>query len=361
MNVKALTSTLALLIPCLALLGQSPVIFGAEIDKREITPGGRADINIKLFSRYAPKDSVFINWGDGTTNVRYETSPYFWPESGIYGTFIYAYHYYDAPGYYVIEVVERDIADSVINIPNSVGKAMVLRDTILIPSTEQPFIYLNAHAMMPNFNTFPNLFWNPENWEDDDGVQIHEQHCQCVNPNYGYLEYALEPFPAEGAEPLPATSGVHIEPISYSRCLLVWDKPIAPGRYGFGLKVRQFMRDLQNPTDTTLLATTLRAVILDIDSTMTLTPVSMPGVEGFISLYPNPATDYLDVQLGGFRAPVQVRIFNASGQQLYETQAEGALQVSTLRIPVADWPQGVYSVQLQTEGKTLTRQVAVQR
>ncbi len=315
MNIKTMSYTtgLALFFHCSSLSGQSPVVVGAEIDKIEITPGGRADINIKLFTRYAPKDSVFIDWGDGTINLRYNFSPFYWPEMDIYAIVIYAYHYYDAPGYYTLELIERNIADSVLNIENSGEKAMILRDTILIPSLDQPFIYLNAYSMMPVVNTFSELFWEQEEWEENNGTQIFKQQCHCVHPQFGYLEYSLEPFPAEGAEPLPATSSVHIEPISFNECLLVWDKPIAPGRYGFGLKTRQFMRDLQNPTDTTLLATTLRAVIIDLDSTMTLTLASMPGVDGLFSLYPNPASDLLHLQLGGFHTSVQVRIFNALG------------------------------------------------
>ncbi|MFM9947759.1 MAG: T9SS type A sorting domain-containing protein [Saprospiraceae bacterium] len=353
--------TFVLFMQGVELFGQSPVVVGAEIDKMAITPGGRADINIKLFTRYAPKDSLFIDWGDGTINLRYDPSPYYWPEMGIYAIVIYAYHYYDAPGYYTLELVERNIADSVLNIENSGEKAMILRDTILIPSLEQPFIYLNAHSMMPIVNTFSELFWEPEEWEDNNGTQIFRQQCNCVRPQVGYLEYSLEPFPAEGAEPLPATNGVHIEPNSYNECLLVWDNPVAPGRYGFGLKTRQFMRDLENPTDTTLLATTLRAVILDLDSTMTLTSTGMPGFEGLISLYPNPAINLLQLQIGGFHAPVQLRIFDALGREVYETQVDAASQVETLRIPVAAWPQGVYSVQIESGGKVLTQQVAVQR
>ncbi|MDZ4680994.1 MAG: hypothetical protein SGI94_11200 [Saprospiraceae bacterium] len=49
------------------------------------------------------------------------------------------------------------------------------------------------------------------------------------------------------------------------------------------------------------------------------------------------------------------------GQEMYEMQVDATLQVETLRIPVAAWPTGVYSVQIQSGGRVLTRQVAVQR
>ncbi|MDZ4680018.1 MAG: T9SS type A sorting domain-containing protein [Saprospiraceae bacterium] len=73
------------------------------------------------------------------------------------------------------------------------------------------------------------------------------------------------------------------------------------------------------------------------------------------------ASDLLHLQLGGFHTSVQVRIFNALGQKIYETQVDATPQVETLRIPVAAWPPGVFSVQIQSGGKVLTRQVAVQR
>lgn len=83
-------------------------------------------------------------------------------------------------------------------------------------------------------------------------------------------------------------------------------------------------------------------------------------LDSSIKLSPNPASDQAQLQLGGFHAPVQVRIFDALGRVMYERQAT-ASQLETLQIPVRDWPQGIYQVQIQSGGKTLTRQVVVQR
>ncbi len=83
--------------------------------------------------------------------------------------------------------------------------------------------------------------------------------------------------------------------------------------------------------------------------------------DGDAKLSPNPVSDLLHLQLGGFHTSVQVRIFNALGQEIYETQVDATPQVETLRIPVAASPPGVYSVQIESGGKVLTRQVAVQR
>ncbi len=92
-------------------------------------------------------------------------------------------------------------------------------------------------------------------------------------------------------------------------------------------------------------------------------PVSTPVLptDGDAKLSPNPASDLLHLQLGGFQTSIQVRIFNALGQEMYETQVDATPQVETLRIPVAAWPPGVYSVHIESGGKVLTRQVVVQR
>ena len=86
-----------------------------------------------------------------------------------------------------------------------------------------------------------------------------------------------------------------------------------------------------------------------------------PAKEAYLKISPNPATSLIHLQLGGFQAPVQVRILDVLGREVYEMQVDAASQIETLRIPVAAWPPGVYSVQIESGGKVLTRQVVVQR
>ncbi len=132
----------------------------------------------------------------------------------------------------------------------------------------------------------------------------------------------------------------------------IWKKPVQAGKYllAFELIEQQGISHRQ------------RFMIVEIKESDLTTSSQDSNYEAFkVSVAPNPASDLLLLQLGGFHEPVSVRVFNALGQEIYETQVAASPQVETLRIPVATWPTGVYSVQIQSGGKVLTRQVAVQR
>ena len=62
----------------------------------------------------------------------------------------------------------------------------------------------------------------------------------------------------------------------------------------------------------------------------------------FVTLSPNPATAEATVLSSmGIR---QVRVYNISGRKVYESKADG-LQAT---IPVAGWPDGTYTIHVDT-------------
>ena len=65
---------------------------------------------------------------------------------------------------------------------------------------------------------------------------------------------------------------------------------------------------------------------------------------GGVSLFPNPAKDYVNVSLGsGANQSIGVRLLNQSGQVLLERQLNGSAG-TTLSLPVSNYPEGTYLV-----------------
>lgn len=280
--------------------------------------------------------SILFNWGDGTIETLQGYTA-LTPVPGIVVDIYIGSHAYDGPGTYALSTVDSFLIEDIVNIPNSGSQPLVLHDTLVLPET--PF----NHWSVPLFANTPTKVD-----VDDDGVFHHSTSLVLIAGSfYDSTTLSLIPFPAEGYTFPDATNAL-------SCCPFIWDRPIAPGRYAFSIKARSWYEG-------EIAATSTRNMIIDVDSSMIISTLPWSWIdEGIISLYPNPASDQVQLQLGGFHAPVQVRIFDALGRMMYERHAI-ASQLETLQIPVSDWPQGIYQVQIQSGGKTLTRQVAVQR
>ena len=72
-----------------------------------------------------------------------------------------------------------------------------------------------------------------------------------------------------------------------------------------------------------------------------------------ISVYPNPATDY--IQIIGLKGMQKVEIFNTSGQIVYSKDA----MANGLRVNVNNFAQGTYFVKVTANGKVVTKQIIV--
>lgn len=70
-----------------------------------------------------------------------------------------------------------------------------------------------------------------------------------------------------------------------------------------------------------------------------------------IQVYPQPAHDILNIQLGNSGASNKLSILTIDGQAVYEATNESAYS-----IPVAQWALGVYILQVETANATITRQ-----
>lgn len=246
----------------------------------------------------------------------------------------HAEHIYAAHSSYQVTVLQPFYLEDIENLSSPTN--FFLQTTLRSNS----FFWMNIHY--PEFENFQT------DYTIEDGIFRHQLIASDPEDpiDFQYENFFVNELPMYS---LPAaTNAITLDTASGE---FIWDKPLAAGKYflafavnelgGIGRKKERFM-------------------IVEIKESDLATSTETTNSETLISLSPNPTSDQFQLQLGGFHAPVQVRIFDALGRMIYERQA-AASQLETLRIAVNDWPQGIYQVQIQSEGKMLTRQIVVQR
>ncbi|MDW3650984.1 MAG: T9SS type A sorting domain-containing protein [Bacteroidia bacterium] len=79
------------------------------------------------------------------------------------------------------------------------------------------------------------------------------------------------------------------------------------------------------------------------------------------SMYPNPASDQLTIEwdrsLFDFEEEVSLRVFDNMGRLLYQYQL--GRTKSKIRIPIDQWPSGIYTVEIRTENRMAQRRLVV--
>ncbi|MDO8367966.1 MAG: T9SS type A sorting domain-containing protein [Saprospiraceae bacterium] len=84
---------------------------------------------------------------------------------------------------------------------------------------------------------------------------------------------------------------------------------------------------------------------------------------GDIQLFPNPASDFLNIEIGaGSGAEISGQIFNTLGQLQHSISAEkSAYGGNEWHLPVSGWPEGVYFLQMKIGSGTVTKRFSVSK
>src|SRR5690606_120625 len=169
--------------------------------------------------------------------------------------------------------------------------------------------------------------------------------------------HTLVPFPSEDYSFPEATNEIYID----SNWVFTWDRPVAPGRYAICIKAREWREDLfdEFPGDSILMSTAHRAMMIDVDSSMLVSTIE-PWLNGIVSIFPNPAGAHINVQLGGFSNPANLRIFDVNGREMFSEKVLASPQLETLEVGVSAWPRGVYFVHIETVDGHVTRKVVLE-
>jgi hypothetical protein len=243
-------------------------------------------------------------------------------------------HWYSQPGLYVITVRDSFLVEDIVNIENSGGQILELRDSFRIREGGIPSVIAYFYTSNLDIRTAPS------------GAIIH-------NPAYGFPAFTLYdstaamlvPFVEEGYEFPPAT-----DTITCCRPL-VWDRPVAAGRYAFGLHVQTWYQG-------ELLGTATRKMVIDVDSAMLVSAPDIWPALPPLSLYPNPASEAVYLSFGEpLASPAELRVFSLAGQEAYRAALPGGLAGQAWEIPVAGWPAGVYVVRVIAGGRSWVERV----
>lgn len=79
-----------------------------------------------------------------------------------------------------------------------------------------------------------------------------------------------------------------------------------------------------------------------------------------LHLFPNPSTDYINLEWEGYREKeLDLRIYNSLGQVLYYQQLTSQAGANKTRIAVAQFSEGIYLLQLRTKDKMISKEFVV--
>ena len=315
-------------------------IIGAEIVKNVTS---FTAISVEIYRIGEPSPFIIFDWGDGIL----ETIPISSSGSGTINGIVridkyYSTHQYDTTGYISIGFIDSFLLPGVSNIPNSELVSIRLGDTILVSS--------DFPNNSPDFHSYQTQIWFEEN---------KVKHRVPFGIDWlipgDFIKAELIPFPSEGFYYPEAFNTLEI-----NGQILTWDQPLVPGLYALGYQFREYRPIAENGiiVDTILLSTTLRAMMINIDSFMVVSTMD-PWVSNLFSVYPNPASEVIHIQCSTPGEPAEIHIHDITGKKWFVQNISKSARVESLEVDVRDWPPGVYLVSLVCGGQRVVRKFTV--
>ncbi len=83
------------------------------------------------------------------------------------------------------------------------------------------------------------------------------------------------------------------------------------------------------------------------------------SADDLMTIYPNPATTSLNVQLGELASPSTITVVSVSGQELYRVSVEPNSSNAIHKIDLLGFSKGIYLINLQTDDKVHVKKFAV--
>ncbi len=328
-------------------------IYGAEVYKEVLID----DVNIEawVWRQGGSKPFIMYDWGDGSPldSVPLKNSLHlgYYEGQNYYLDIYYRWHNYDTAGVYVMGFRDSFLVDDIVNIEESGNKLMEVFDTVAIYSQF-------THSLA--INETPRFFTQQGNIREVDGNIEFPINLESIDFLGELYHGELVPFPAEGYSTPAASDSIYM---SYPAGLkMIWDDPIAPGRYAVGILVREWRQNSQSgELDTFFMSTTMRAMTMLVTEELILS--SLPGagpLPAVVSVYPNPAASMVNIDFAAPGQPVEVTILNLEGKMMRHLEVEGSSAVRKEQIDVADWPSGVYLLRLEAGSEQVVRRFVVE-
>ena len=81
------------------------------------------------------------------------------------------------------------------------------------------------------------------------------------------------------------------------------------------------------------------------------------GSPASLLLYPNPASEKLQVKIPELKLPLAIKLKHIDGEEVYE---QGSIKSRTFTLDVSSYKPGVYVLQVRSEGKVVSKKVIIQ-
>ena len=318
-------------------------IWAADMTKK--VSNQTVTVNVRIFRKGDVKDSIMLDWGDGTTEVISPPAVEFL-SIGLNLETYFGIHVYEEPGIYEISFRDSFLVDGVVNIEDSGNKSIHLVDSLNVFHGDSLFDYNDA----------PEPLGIPAGIiQTEEGVVFfYNLHQTDIFIQREKWLFELAPFPSEDYS-FPE----YTDSLTNNGATIFWDRPITTGIYAFNLRVREFLHDGMN--DSIFLSTTNRLMMVEIDSSLLVNNILQPIPIDQLTLFPNPAYSTLNIQLQQSHATQgKLQIENLAGQILHAEALTLSPTLQSWQVDVADWPSGVYVVRLQTGSEQVVRRFVVE-
>jgi hypothetical protein len=334
-------SLFIVLLSSVALSGAAQGIRGGEIRGHGSvsSPNAYASVHVQIYREGPAAPHILFEWGDGAVDTLPLSGVHPISQTGVSINQYYGFHYYDTLGVYALAVTDGFLIPGIANIPDSETKMLELRDTI---SLDNPADFIvEGTASLPVFINRQTAIEVLPNG----AIRHNPAASNHANRFFSYLLTELAPWPASGYAYPAASDSIG--------CCIIWDRPLAPGRYAFAIKARSLRF-----ADHSLFATATRFMVIDVDSAMLVSAPDIWPALPPLSLYPNPASETLYLSFGEpLASPAELRVFSLAGQEAYRAALPGGLAGQAWEIPVAGWPAGVYVVRVIAGGRSWVERV----
>ncbi|NRA49334.1 MAG: T9SS type A sorting domain-containing protein [Phaeodactylibacter sp.] len=331
-------------------------IYGAEVYKEIFSE--QVTIQAWVWRQNGSKPFIMYDWGDGSPldSIDLVSDLVLGNlENDTYRLNIYrGVHNFDTSGILAMGFRDSFLIGDIVNIENSAEKVLTLYDTVNIfpanpelqSNTSPVYLYKQGHIR-----------------KREDGSLVLRMDLESDDFDFllDIYDAKLAEFPAEGFSFPESTDSLYMAPPNGGA--LIWDRPLGEGRYAVGINDREYRRYINEngQIDTAFLSTTMRAMVFLVTEDLLVHSYSQSSNELDLSLFPNPATSTLHLQLQRAQSTQgQLQIENLSGQTLYTEALNLSPSLQSWQVDVADWPSGVYVVRLQAGTQQVVRKFVVE-
>ncbi len=287
------------------------------------------------------KDSVEVDWGDGTdsflTILSHNVTPNGFTEARYLGD-----HNYSEEGYYEIVYTDGFVIEEVDNFNYTSQARIILKDTV-------GFFFENFYLSSWRG---PEFLTSQESVQYDSGILTHYLGIFPF-PIGNYIEREIISYPTDIY--VDVIEGISIT----GNHPFMWTNPSVEGTFGTAIRVKYYatIPNDKGGLDSVFLCSTTRAFMIEITSDMVVGVTDILN-KNSILLYPNPATNRVKVKYESSGGELNLSVSNLQGQSIFSSVLPTGS--TNTEIDVSEWPAGIYFLELESAQGSVVQKLVVE-